>query len=155
MPVYNFTLNGKPVYAEVDSDATLLETLREYFGLTGAKEGCGKGECGACTVIVDGKAVNSCLVLISQVGGAEVLTIEGLPTSGQPDPLQTAFVEAGAVQCGYCTPGMIMSAKALLMKNPNPTTREIRASIAGNLCRCTGYVKIVEAIANVAKPLVK
>lgn len=151
MPVYEFILNGKPARAEVESNTTLLKTLREYFGLTGAKEGCGKGECGACTVIVNGRAVNSCLILTSQISGAEVLTIEGLGSGEEPDPLQDAFVEAGAVQCGYCTPGMVLSARALLMKIPNPTTQEIKESIAGNICRCTGYVKIIEAIEKVAE----
>lgn len=146
MPTYAFTLNGRPVNIEARSDATLLETLREGLGLTGAKEGCGKGECGACTVIVDGKAVNSCLILTCQIAGSEVITIEGLRANGELDALQQAFIDAGAVQCGYCTPGMIMSAKALLMKNPNPTQQQIKESIAGNMCRCTGYVKIVEAV---------
>ncbi|ABO51277.1 (2Fe-2S)-binding domain protein [Desulforamulus reducens MI-1] len=150
MPVYTFQLNGKPTRVEVGSDTTLLETLRQHLGLTGTKEGCGQGECGACTVIVDGKAVNSCLVLTSQINGSHVETIEGLANHGVLDHLQTAFMEAGAVQCGFCTPGMIMSARALLLKNLNPTRQEIKNSIAGNLCRCTGYVKIADAIQRAA-----
>lgn len=150
MAVYSFNLNGKPTSVEVKCDTTLLETLRQHLGMTGTKEGCGKGECGACTVIVDGKAVNSCLILTSQINGANVVTIEGLASEGVFDPLQTSFMEAGAVQCGFCTPGMIMSARALLLKNPSPTAEQIKESIAGNLCRCTGYVKIADAIKKAA-----
>lgn len=146
MPIYKFILNGQQVETETRSDSLLLDTIRENFGLTGTKEGCGKGECGACTVIVDGKAVNSCLVLTSQIENCRVQTIEGLQAAGQLDPLQEAFVKAGAVQCGYCTPGMIMSAKALLDKRPSPSTQEIKESMAGNLCRCTGYTKIIQAV---------
>lgn len=215
-----FVLNGERVEAEVEPNLTLLELLREEFELTGAKEGCGVGECGSCTVIVDGDAVNSCLMLAQRVNGKEVLTIEGLSRSVSPDfappagsslsdstlrapasqyptpvgsaslnsasaggagdpsqmpdaqkntrpdaqgdvrclpsglsvamaglhPIQRAFLEHGAVQCGFCTPGMIMSAKALLDENPNPTDEEIRKALAGNFCRCTGYVKILEAV---------
>ncbi|MEG6523882.1 (2Fe-2S)-binding protein [Desulfotomaculum sp. 1211_IL3151] len=150
MAVYSFNLNGKLTRVEVNSDTTLLETLRQHLGMTGTKEGCGKGECGACTVMVDGKAVNSCLILTSQMDGANVVTIEGLASEGVFDPLQDAFMEAGAVQCGFCTPGMIMSARALLLKNPSPTDEQIKESIAGNLCRCTGYVKIADAIKKAA-----
>ena len=150
MAVYSFNLNGKSTSVEVKSDTTLLETLRQHLGMTGTKEGCGKGECGACTVIVDGKAVNSCLILTSQINGANVVTIEGLASEGVLDHLQTSFMEAGAVQCGFCTPGMIMSARALLLKNPSPTAEQIKESIAGNLCRCTGYVKIADAIKKAA-----
>ncbi|SHK68488.1 (2Fe-2S)-binding protein [Desulforamulus aeronauticus] len=150
MAVYTFTLNGKQTSVEVPSDTTLLETLREALGLTGTKEGCGKGECGACTVIVNGKAANACLIMTSQLAGADIRTIEGLGSDGVLDSLQTAFVETGAVQCGYCTPGMLMSARALLLKKSSPSTEEIRESIAGNLCRCTGYAKIVEAIRKAA-----
>ena len=143
----SFTLNGDLVTAEVPPSWTLLKTLREYFELTGSKEGCGVGECGACTVIVDGDAINSCIYPILEVEGKSVTTIEGVASEdGTLHPLQKAFLENNGVQCGFCTSGMIMSAKALLDHNPDPTEDEIRASIAGNLCRCTGYVQIVESI---------
>ena len=143
----SFTLNGDPVTAEVPVTWSLLKTLREYFELTGAKQGCGVGECGACTVIVDGEAVNACLYPIAEIEGRSVTTIEGLATAdGSLHPIQKTFLENNGVQCGYCTSGMIMSAKALLAHTPNPTEDEIRTSIAGNFCRCTGYVQIVEAI---------
>ncbi|MEW6661605.1 MAG: (2Fe-2S)-binding protein [Bacillota bacterium] len=145
-----FTLNGLPVELVVDPGARLVDVLREELDLTGTKEGCGQGECGACTVLVDGQAVNSCLVLVGQVQGREVITVEGLAKDGILDPLQEAFITEGAVQCGYCTPGMLLSAKALLMKNPFPSEEEIKEAIAGNLCRCTGYVKIVKAIQTAA-----
>jgi carbon-monoxide dehydrogenase small subunit len=132
---------------------TLAKVLRERLGLIGTKISCEQGECGACTVIVDGKAVNSCIVLAPEVDGCEVLTIEGLAQHGELDPIQTAFIEAGAVQCGYCTAGMIMSAKALLMENPDPTDPEIREALAGNLCRCTGYQRIVQAVSSAARKL--
>lgn len=145
----SFTLNGDKVTAEVPPTWTLLNTLREYFELTGPKEGCGAGECGACTVIVDGEAVNSCIYPIPEVQGKSVTTIEGIAgKDGTLHPLQKAFIENNGVQCGFCTSGMIMSAKALLDHNPDPTEDEIRTSIAGNLCRCTGYVQIVESIEN-------
>ncbi len=133
---------------------TLLSILREDLGLTGTKEGCGKGECGACTVIMDGKPVVSCLVLACQIDGCEVITIEGLSKDGELDPIQEAFIEEGAVQCGFCTPGMLLSAKALLMRNPNPTEEEIKEAISGNLCRCTGYTKIIEAIKKASKMII-
>lgn len=139
--------------AEVPATRTLLEFLREDLGLTGTKEGCGKGECGACTVLLDGKPVNSCLVLAYQADGREVLTIEGLERDGRLHPIQEAFVTEGAVQCGFCTPGMIMSARALLGVNPSPTRDEIRRAISGNLCRCTGYAKIIKAIEAAASRL--
>jgi carbon-monoxide dehydrogenase small subunit len=143
----SFTLNGDPVIAEVPLTWSLLKTLREYFELTGAKQGCGVGECGACTVIVDGDAVNACLYPIPEIEGRSVTTIEGIAVAdGTLHPVQKAFLENNGVQCGYCTSGMIMSAKALLDRNPDPTEDEIRTSIAGNFCRCTGYVQIVEAI---------
>ena len=143
----SFTLNGDKVTAEVPPGWTLLNTLREYFELTGPKEGCGAGECGACTVIVDGKAVNSCIYPIPEVEGKSVTTIEGIASKdGTLHPLQKAFIENNGVQCGFCTSGMIMAAKALLDHNPDPTEDEIRTGIAGNLCRCTGYVQIVESI---------
>jgi len=142
-----FTLNGDLVTAEVPPNWTLLKTLREYFELTGPKEGCGVGECGACTVIVDGDAINSCIYPIPEVEGKSVTTIEGVADKdGNLHPLQKAFLENNGVQCGFCTSGMIMSAKALLDENSEPTEDQIRASIAGNLCRCTGYVQIVDSI---------
>lgn len=145
-----FTINGELVEFEVPANRTLLKVLREDLDLTGAKEGCGAGECGACTVLLDGKPVNACLVLAPEVDGHEVLTIEGLARGVELDPVQEAFVEYGALQCGYCTPGMILSARALLTRNPRPAEREVRESIAGNLCRCTGYEKIVQAVLAVA-----
>ena len=143
----SFTLNGNRIEIEIDPFWTLLELLREELEMTGTKYGCGSGECGACTVLVNGKAVNSCLFPAMEIDGASVTTIEGLAkASGELHPLQTAFIEQGAVQCGYCTPGMIMSAKALLDKNPAADEKEIKEAIAGNLCRCTGYVQIIESI---------
>ncbi len=140
------TVNGIVYEVEARPTARLLDVLRDQLGLTGTKEGCAEGECGACTVIVDGKAVDSCVMLAVQARGKEVLTVEGLAVSGELDLLQQKFVENGAVQCGYCTPGMLMSAKALLMANPLPSEQDIRIAIAGNLCRCTGYTTIVAAI---------
>jgi carbon-monoxide dehydrogenase small subunit len=148
-----FTINGQPVEAVVEPNRTLLQFLREDLGLTGTKHGCGLGDCGACTVILDGQPVNSCLVLAIQANGGEVLTIEGLAENGKLHPIQQAFVDKGAIQCGFCTPGMILSAKALLDANPKPTEQEIRMAISGNLCRCTGYQKIVEAIDEAAKTI--
>ena len=142
-----FKLNGEEVRAEVESTWTLLYLLREKLELTGTKLGCGYGECGACTVIMDGQAVNACLVPVLEAEGRSVTSIEGLlQPDGQLHPLQKAFIDHGAVQCGFCTPGMIMSAKALLDEKQSPTDEEIKESIAGNLCRCTGYVKIIEAV---------
>jgi carbon-monoxide dehydrogenase small subunit len=140
------TLNGEEVKVQVEPSALLVEVLRDQLDLTGTKVACGEGECGACTVLLDGKPVNSCLVPALKAQGREVLTVEGLAPLGELHPLQKAFVEHGAVQCGYCTPGMLMSAKALLDHNPSPTEDEVRLAISGNLCRCTGYAKIVEAI---------
>jgi carbon-monoxide dehydrogenase small subunit len=148
-----FILNGLSVELAVDPGARLVDVLREKLDLTGTKEGCGQGECGACTVLLDGQAVNSCLVLAGQIRGRSVVTIEGLAKDGELDPLQEAFIAEGAVQCGYCTPGMLLSAKALLMQNPLPSEQEIKETIAGNLCRCTGYVKIVQAIKTAAASL--
>jgi aerobic carbon-monoxide dehydrogenase small subunit len=146
-----FVLNGEEVRWDVEVQWTLLHFLREVYGLTGTKEGCGYGECGACTVIVDGQAVNSCLYPILEAEGKKVTTIEGLLSAeGALHPLQKAFIEEGAVQCGFCSPGMIMSAKALLDENKNPTEEEVKESIEGNLCRCTGYVKILDAIKSAA-----
>lgn len=146
-----FKVNGIEYKLEVDARARLLDILRDKLGLTGAKEGCGEGECGACTVIIDGLAINSCLVLAPQAKGKEIFTIESLEEDGELDRLQKAFIDNGAVQCGYCTPGMLMSCKALLMQNPNPTEEEIRRAIEGNLCRCTGYTKIVRAVKEVVE----
>ncbi|HCZ07005.1 MAG: aerobic carbon-monoxide dehydrogenase small subunit [Thermotogota bacterium] len=143
-----FTLNGERLEMDVREDQRVLDLLREELGLTGTKEGCGEGECGACTIIVDGRAVNSCLMLAPELDGRDVITIEGLSKDDEPDPIQKAFVDAGAVQCGFCTPGFVMSTKALLMKNPRPSREEIYKALEGNLCRCTGYVKILEAVEN-------
>ncbi len=144
-----FTINGEQITVDVNPRARLLDILRDKLGLTGAKEGCGEGECGACTIIMDGLAVNSCLIFAHQARGKEIITIESLEKDGELDQLQKAFIDSGAVQCGYCTPGMLMSCKALLMRNPKPTETEIRTAIEGNLCRCTGYIKIVNAVNSV------
>ncbi|GFP27307.1 (2Fe-2S)-binding protein [Candidatus Hakubella thermalkaliphila] len=142
----SFRLNGEPVRVRVRSDQRLIDLLRDTLGLRGTKEGCGRGDCGSCTVILNGLAVTSCLVLAATVEGAEILTVESLFRNGRLDPLQEAFLEKGAVQCGYCTPGLLMSAKALLLENPHPSLEEIKIAVSGNLCRCTGYKKIFEAI---------
>ena len=144
------TVNGVKHSLKIDPNLRLLDLLREELNLTGTKEGCGIGECGACTVILDGKAVNSCLILAGQCAGREVLTIEGLSDGEKLHPLQQAFLDHGAVQCGFCTPGMILSAAALLHSTPVPTEDEIRVAISGNLCRCTGYTQIVEAVQSAA-----
>ena len=141
-----FTLNGKPVSMATAPHRRLLDVLREELNLTGTKEGCGIGECGACTVLVNGRAVNSCLVLIGQVEDASVTTIEGLADGANLRPLQRNFMRAGAVQCGFCTPGVLLAAHALLSENPQPTEEQVAAAIAGNLCRCTGYKQIIEAV---------
>jgi carbon-monoxide dehydrogenase small subunit len=144
-------VNGLAYETEVEPRRTLLELIREDLELTGTKEGCGLGECGTCTVLLDGKPIKSCITLAVQANGREVTTIEGLEKSdGTLHPLQQAFIDHGAIQCGFCTPGMILSGKALLDENPRPTELEVRQAIAGNLCRCTGYQKIVEAILSVA-----
>ena len=140
------TINGEPITAEVDPALSLAEFLREKMYLTGTKIGCGKGECGACTVILDGKAVTSCIIPVLRAEGACVETIEGLARGGRLHPLQEEFVNKGAVQCGFCTPGMIMSSKALLDANPAPSKAEIREALGGNVCRCTGYVNIEQAV---------
>jgi carbon-monoxide dehydrogenase small subunit len=142
----NLTVNNRPYRLSVLPWRTLLEVIRENLGLTGTKEGCGLGECGACTVLIDGRAVNSCLVLAAEADGKQITTIEGLADGDKLHPLQQAFVDHGGLQCGFCTPGMILSAKALLDENPTPTEEEIKQGIAGNLCRCTGYAKIIESI---------
>jgi aerobic carbon-monoxide dehydrogenase small subunit len=145
------TVNCKAIELTVEPNQTLLEVIREKLCLTGTKAGCLVGDCGACTVLVDGKPVNSCLILAVQTDGKQVTTIEGVETRQGLHPLQNAFVEKGAVQCGYCTPGMILSAKSLLDRNPRADEAEIRKAISGNLCRCTGYQKIVEAILSVSR----
>lgn len=149
----SLTVNNKPYKLSVPTNITLLDVLREKLKLTGTKEGCGKGECGACTVIFNGRSANSCLILAPQADGAEVMTIEGLGTLENMHPIQEAFVEEGAIQCGFCTPGMEMSSFYLLTKNPNPTEDEIREGISGNLCRCTGYMKIIKAIEKASQKL--
>jgi len=142
----NTTINGRLYSLSISPNQTLLELLREELGLTGTKCGCEVGECGACTVLLDGEAVNSCLVLAPQVDGREILTVEGLVKDGKLDPLQESFMDHDAVHCGFCTPGMLLSAKGLLDAAHHPDETEIRTAIAGNLCRCTGYVQIVDAI---------
>jgi len=148
-----FTLNGESQKIEVRSNHTLLQVLRNQLGLTGTKVGCEEGECGACTVILNGKAVNSCIILAPEVNGCEIITIEGLSKEGQLDVVQEAYIEKGAVQCGYCTSGMILSSKALLMENEDPTEEEIREALAGNLCRCGGYHNIIKAVSRAAKKM--
>jgi len=148
------TINGRKVEAAVAPNQTLAEFLRYHLALTGTKEGCDTGDCGACTVLLDGKAVNSCLVLAVETHGGSVTTIEGLSSDGELHPLQQVFIDHGTVQCGFCTPGMILGAKALLDENANPTEEDIRLGLAGNLCRCTGYVNIVKAVGAAAKVLV-
>lgn len=144
-------VNGRRVETSACPTMRLLDFLRMEMGLCGTKEGCGKGECGACSVLLDGKLVNSCLVLLGQCEGAKVLTIEGLGSNGRPHPLQEAFAEVGAVQCGFCTPGLVMAGYALLQTNQNPTPSEVRSAIEGNLCRCTGYAKVEQAILRAAR----
>ena len=144
--IAEFIVNGKPYEVILESHMTLLEVLREHVGLTGAKYGCGCGECGACTVLIDSKPLLSCSTLAITARGKNIMTIEGLAKGNTLHPIQKAFVDYGAIQCGFCTPGMILSSKALIDENPNPTREEIRAALAGNLCRCTGYVKIIDAV---------
>ena len=149
--VVHFILNGHEVSAEVESHKMLLQVLRDAFQLIGTKEGCGQGECGACTVLVDGMSVDSCIYPVFEIEGKSVTTIEGLVREGNKlHPIQQSFVDNGAIQCGFCSPGMIMSAEALLRENPNPTDSEIKRGISGNLCRCTGYVQIIDSIKKVA-----
>lgn len=145
-----FTLNGRPAALEAEPDRRLLDLLRRDLHMTGTKEGCGEGECGACTVIIDGEAVHSCLVLACQLEGRDVTTIEGLEENGELSRIQRIFVEETAIQCGYCTTGMIMSAKALLLQSPHPTEEEIRIALSGNICRCSGYTQIVRAVQRTA-----
>ena len=144
-------VNGDEIFAEVSSNSTLLGFLREDLGLTGTKEGCGAGECGACTVILNGKSVNSCLVMAMEAADGEVHTIEGEAKNGQLSNLQQAFIKHNGLQCGFCTPGMIMSARALLNNNPNPNREEIKEAMQGNLCRCTGYETIIESVEAAAR----
>lgn len=146
----NLTVNKKNISVDIDPTKRLIDFLRDNLGLTGVKEGCSEGECGACTIIMNGDAVTSCTILAGQADGCEIITIEGLAENGELDEIQRSFIKNGAVQCGFCTPGMILSCKALLMKNQNPNDFEIKRAIEGNLCRCTGYNKIVKAIKNVA-----
>ena len=146
-----FKVNGELSSAEVPSETTLLVMLREYLNLTGAKLGCDVGDCGACTVLVDGESVNSCLMLAGQANGREILTIEGLADSENLHPIQQTFEELASLQCGFCGPGIILSAKHLLDENPNPTVPEIQDALSGNLCRCTGYTKIVEAVVDAGR----
>lgn len=149
-----FRLNGFETAVEVDAHLTLLDLLRDVLGETGTKEGCREGECGACTVIIDGRAVNSCLFPAPEVDGAEVMTVEGLSgAGGRLSPIQQAFAELGGTQCGFCAPGMVMSTTALLADNPHPSETEIRHALVGNLCRCTGYVQIVESVQEAATRL--
>lgn len=147
------TINGEAYKVSVSPNETLLDLLRERLGLVGTKEGCDTGDCGSCTVLVNGKAVNSCLVLAVETNGASVATIEGMSSDGQLHPLQQAFIDHGNIQCGFCTPGMIMTAKSLLEDEPNPTEADIRSAIAGNLCRCADYVSIIKATAAAGKAL--
>jgi carbon-monoxide dehydrogenase small subunit len=151
MTKIDFTVNGERVQLDIPAQARLVDVLRETLGLTGTKEGCGVGECGACTVIVNGKAVCSCITLAAGLNGADVITIEGVSKNGELDEIQQAILDHHALQCGFCTPGIVMSAKALLDANPNPTTEEIQQAIAGNLCRCTGYQQVIDAIADAAE----
>jgi carbon-monoxide dehydrogenase small subunit len=144
--IINLRINGQTQEVAVEPSWTLLETVREALGYTGAKEGCGTGDCGACSMLVDGRLITSCLMLAPQVDGREVVSIEGLATNGTLHPVQQAFIDTGGVQCGFCTPGMVMATTALLTRNPKPTFEEIREGLAGNLCRCTGYTKIFRAV---------
>ncbi len=147
--IIELAVNNKNIKMDVDPTTRLIDFLRDDLNLTGVKEGCSEGECGACTVILNGEAVTSCTILTGQADGCDILTIEGLAQSGELDDIQKSFIENGAVQCGFCTPGMILSCKALLMKNPNPSEDEIKRAIEGNLCRCTGYNKIVKAVKDI------
>ena len=145
-----FSLNGKSITREVPSHRLLLDLLRDEIGLTGTKEGCGTGDCGACTVMMNGKPVNSCLVLSGELDGMDVVTIEGLKIGPELHAIQKAFIQDGGAQCGYCTPGMLMMSKALLDENPDPSEEDIRFALSGNLCRCTGYAKIIQAVQDAA-----
>lgn len=155
LQVLKCTINGELIEAEVDPELRLVDFLREKLFLTGTKIGCKKGECGACTIIMNGKAVNSCMVPVMRATGAEIQTIEGVEKNGKLHVIQEEFIEKGAIQCGFCTPGMIMSSKALLDSNPNPSREEVKEALGGNICRCTGYVKIEEAVMGAAERLRK
>ena len=144
------TVNGETELVDVSSNMTLLQMLRDKLALTGTKNGCAAGECGACTVIMNGEPVNSCMVLAAECDGAQIITVEGLAHDDQLDPVQEAIIAQGGVQCGYCTPGVLMSAKALLERNPNPSDYEIRDALVGNLCRCTGYLSIIDGVKDAA-----
>lgn len=147
------TVNGQDRTVEISPDMRLLDLLRDVLGLTSVKEGCSEGECGACTVIMDGNAVTSCTVMAFQAEGSDILTTEGLAQRGELDPIQQSFIDNDAVQCGFCTPGMIMSTKALLMQNADPTEEEARRALEGNICRCTGYIPIINAVLDAARRL--
>lgn len=149
----HFTINGRKAHVTLPVQRTLVEMLRDDLGLTGTKEGCDEGECGACTVLLDGAPIHSCCTLAVEANGRRLLTVEGLAKDDELHPLQQAFIDVGAVQCGYCTPGMLLSAKALLDENPNPTEPEVRTAIEGNICRCTGYDRIVRGILKAAEYL--
>ena len=149
--VINLTINGGLEQVRVPSNMTLMRMLRESLALTGTKNGCSAGECGACTVLLNGEPVNSCMVLAAECDGAEVITVEGLAVDGQLSPVQAAMVQVGAIQCGFCTPGVLITARALLDRNPNPSEDEIGEALVGNLCRCTGYLRIIESIQQAAR----
>ena len=151
--IVHLKVNGYAYEVLTEPSRTLLDVVREEIGLTGSKEGCGTGDCGACTMLMDGQPITACLVIAPDAEGHEIITIEGIAQDGQLHPVQTAFIEHGALQCGYCIPGMIISSVALLERTPDPTFDEIRAGISGNLCRCTGYTKIIEAIEDAAKQM--
>jgi carbon-monoxide dehydrogenase small subunit len=153
MKAITLFVNGTEYTLRVKSSATLLEAIREDLGLTGAKEGCGEGECGACTVLMDGEAVNACLILAAEADGRQITTIEGLAQGEELHPIQQAFVDLGGLQCGFCTPGMILSAKVLLQANPDPSEEEIKKALEGNFCRCTGYTKIIESVRAAARAM--
>ena len=153
--IVDFILNGKNVSVDVEADEVLVDTLREKLMLTGTKKGCGTGDCGTCTVLLDGEAVRSCILLTAMVEGRKVTTIEGVGSVDNLHPVQQAFIDASAVQCGFCTPGMVLTSIALLDKNPDPTEEEIRTALSGNLCRCTGYEKIVKAVRLAAERMAK
>ena len=153
MKAITLFVNGTEYTLQVKPSATLLEAIREDLGLTGAKEGCGEGECGACTVLMDGEAVNACLILAAEADGRQITTIEGLAQGEELHPIQQAFVDLGGLQCGFCTPGMILSAKVLLQANPYPSDEEIKKALEGNFCRCTGYTKIIESVRAAARAM--
>jgi carbon-monoxide dehydrogenase small subunit len=151
MHAVTVNVNGVTERLQVPSNLTLLQMLRDELALTGTKNGCSAGECGACTVMMNGEPVNSCMVLAVEADGANIVTVEGLSRDGQLDPLQQAFIEEGAVQCGFCTPGVLISARALLNRKPNPSEEDVRQALVGNLCRCTGYTRIVRAVQKAAR----